>query len=112
MHLTFALYGVYGLMVMVPRKPDGSLVSISEGETWLFRMMYMNSVIRFGGTIRKVFVATESMVNVSLPHDVEIRQIRVSPRVACCLHGTLSLGQDCPVLISDLGTGGRSTRNE
>jgi hypothetical protein len=68
--------------------------------------MYMTSVIKFGGTIRKVLLAPEPMVNVSLPQKVEIRQVRVSPRVACCISGTLSVGQDHPVKIMDIGTGG------
>ena len=97
---------MYGLVVTAPTRPDRSLVPASEGQVWTFRMMYLTAVVKFQATVRKVQFEPIPMLYCSTPKQVEMRQIRASPRVAVCLRGTLDLGHPIPMLIADVGTHG------
>lgn len=96
----------HGLVVTAPTKPDRSLVPASEGQVWTFRMMYLTAVIKFQATVRKMQFEPIPMLYLSTPKQVEMRQIRTSPRVSVCFRGTLDLGHPMPMLVTDLSTHG------
>jgi hypothetical protein len=97
---------VHGLIVTAPCKPDRSLLPIAEGQSWVFRLLYLTAVCKFTATIRKVHFDPVPMLNVSPPRQVEMRLIRTSPRVASCVRGTINVGKEVPVMITDIGIGG------
>lgn len=96
----------HGIIVTAPTKPDRSLVPIAEGQTWVFRMMYMTAAVKFTGTIRKTQFDPVPLLTVSLPKRVEMRQVRASPRVATCFRGSIEVGKHLPVVIADISVGG------
>jgi PilZ domain len=96
----------YGLMFTAPRRSDNELLSVLEGDTWVFHMMHTTAAIKFVGTIRKTLFKPAPLLYV-VPSRVEMRQIRGSPRVATSLRGTIDLGNGpIQLLISDLSVGG------
>lgn len=96
----------HGLIITAPAKPDRSMVAINEGQTWVFRMMYLTAAVKFHGTVRKVQFEPTPLINISLPKQVELRHVRASPRVATCMRATIDYGKEVPVLITDIGVGG------
>lgn len=97
---------VHGLIVTAPSKPDRSLLPISEGQTWVFRLLYLTAVCKFSGTIRKVQFEPTPLLHVSTPRQVEMRVIRTSARVGACVRGSIDVGKHLQVLITDIGVGG------
>jgi hypothetical protein len=97
---------VHGLIVTAPCKPDRSLLPITEGQTWVFRLLYLTAACKFSGTINKVQFDPTPILHVSPPRQVEMRTIRTSPRVATCVRGSIDVGKNIPALISDIGIGG------
>jgi hypothetical protein len=96
----------HGLIITAPAKPDRSIVPVTEGQTWIFRMMYLTAAVKFNGTVRKVQFEPTPLMNISLPKQVELRHVRASPRVATCMRATIDYGKEVPVLITDIGVGG------
>jgi hypothetical protein len=96
----------HGLVVTAPAKPDRSLVLVSEGQIWVFRLLYLTAVCKFSAVVRKVHFEPMPLLHVSLPKQSEMRHIRSSPRVSVCLRGSIHVGKDIPVLITDVSTGG------
>ncbi len=96
----------HGLIITAPAKPDRSIVPVSEGQTWIFRMMYLTAAVKFNGTIRKIQFEPIPVMNISLPKQVELRHVRTSPRVNTCMRGSIDCGKDISILITDLGIGG------
>jgi len=97
---------LHGLIITAPTKPDRSIVPVNEGQTWVFRMMYLTAAVKFHGTIRKVQFEPTPLINISLPKQVELRHVRASPRVAACIRAVIDYGKEIPVLITDIGVGG------
>jgi hypothetical protein len=97
---------LHDLIITAPSKPDRSIVPVNEGQTWVFRMMYLTAAVKFNGVIRKVQFEPTPLMNVSLPKQVELRHVRASPRVATCIPATVDYGKELPVLIIDIGIGG------
>ena len=96
----------YGFIVTAPHTATRSLVSVAEGQTWLFRMIYMTAAIKFQATIHKVHFQPFPLLHLSPPHRLEMRNVRASPRVAACLNATLIGNPDVPALITDISVGG------
>ncbi len=96
----------HGLVITAPARADRSLMAISEGETWVFRLLYMTAVCKFSSTVRKVYFDPVPALSVALPRQVELRHVRTSPRVSSCLRGTVNVGKEISVLVSDIGVGG------
>lgn len=97
---------LHGLIITAPTNPDRSIVPVNEGQTWIFRMMYLTAAVKFHSTIRKVQFEPTPLVNISLPKQVELRHVRASPRVAACIRAVIDYGREMPVLITDIGVGG------
>lgn len=96
----------YGFIVTAPYTAARSLISVAEGQTWLFRMIYMTAVIKFQATIHKMHFQPFPLLHLSPPHRLEMRNVRASPRVAACLNATLVGDSDVPALITDISVGG------
>lgn len=96
----------HGLIVTAPTTPDRSLVPVAEGQVWTFRMMYLTAVVKFQATVCKMQFEPVPMLYVSTPKQVEMRNIRASPRIAVCFRGSIELGHDIPMLITDISTHG------
>lgn len=96
----------HGIIVTAPTKPDRSLVPIAEGQTWVFRMLYLTAAVKFTGTIRKTQFDPVPLLTVSLPKRVEMRHVRASPRAITCLRGSIEVGKHIPVVIADISAGG------
>lgn len=96
----------HGLIVTAPTKPDRSIVAVNEGQSWVFRMMYLTAAVKFNGTVRKVQFEPVPLLNISAPKQVELRHVRASPRVSTCMKATIEHGKEIPVLITDIGVGG------
>ncbi len=96
----------YGFILTAPYTATRSLVTVTEGQTWSFRMIYMTAAIKFQATVHKVQFQPFPLVHVSPPHRLEMRDVRASPRVTTCLKATLKGNPDVPALIVDLSTGG------
>jgi hypothetical protein len=96
----------YGFIVTAPHTATRSLVSVAEGQTWLFRMIYMTAAIKFQATIHKVHFQPFPLLHLSPPHRLEMRNVRASPRVAACVNATLVGNPDVPALITDISVGG------
>jgi hypothetical protein len=96
----------HGLIVTAPTKPDRSIVPVNEGQSWVFRMMYLTAAVKFNGTIRKVQFEPVPLLNIGMPKQVELRHVRASPRVSTCMRATIEHGKEVPVLITDIGVGG------
>jgi hypothetical protein len=96
----------HGLIVTAPTKPDRSLVPSAEGQMWTFRLMYLTAVVKFQATVRKVQFEPVPMLYVSAPKQVEMRNIRISPRVATCFRGSVDVGHPIPMLITDVSING------
>lgn len=96
----------HGLIVTVPTKNDRSIVPVNEGQTWIFRMLYLTAAVKFSGTVRKVQFEPVPLLNIGMPKQVELRHVRASPRVSTCMRATIEHGKEIPVLITDIGVGG------
>ena len=96
----------HGLIITAPTRSDRSIVPVNEGQTWVFRMMYLTAAVKFSGTVRKVQFEPTPLMNISLPKQVELRHVRASPRVATCMRATIDYGKEVPVMITDIGVGG------
>jgi hypothetical protein len=96
----------HGLIVTAPTKPDRSLVPSTEGQVWTFRLMYLTAVVKFQATVRKVQFEPVPMMYLSAPKQVEMRNIRTSPRVATCFRGSVDVGHPIPMLITDVSING------
>lgn len=96
----------HGLIVSAPATNDRSFVAVTEGQTWIFRTMYLTAAVKFLGTIRKVNFEPVPSLNVSLPKQIELRHVRSSPRVSTCVRGSIEIGKEIPVLVIDISTGG------
>jgi hypothetical protein len=96
----------YGLIITAPMNSDRSFVPVTENQTWIFRMMYLTAAVKFSATVRKVQFEPIPLITLSTPSHVEMRHIRSSPRVACCVRAKLETGSEIPALISDISVGG------
>lgn len=96
----------HGLIISAPATSERSFVAVTEGQTWVFRTLYLTAAVKFFGTIRKVQFEPVPSINVSLPNQLELRHVRSGPRVAACLHGHIEVGKEIPILVTDVSAGG------
>lgn len=95
-----------GLIVTAPATGNGSMVAVSEGQTWIFRTLYLTAAVKFHSSIRKVQFEPTPCLHVATPSQVELRHVRSSPRASTCVHGTFHVGKDIPVLIIEVSSSG------
>jgi len=103
-----AIVGASGeriLIVVAPKRPDGTLVDIQPGQRWVFRTIHHTTALRFDGVIKSVISDAEPHVYVELSGAIERRVIRKAARVAVAMRATL-LPNLAHALIVDLSVGG------
>jgi len=96
-----------GLIVSAPES-GRSFVTVTEGQTWIFRTMYLTAAVKFTAIVRKVQFEPLPALNISTPKQIELRHVRSSPRVAACVRGVLSIdsGKELPMLVTDISATG------
>jgi len=102
------LMGVHGQSVIVtaPVHPDGSLVPVLNGQTWLCRTFQMTSAFRFSAMASKVAFEPFPHLYLKLKKEVEHRRVRGAPRARVAVRAELHAPDATPCLISDLSTSG------
>lgn len=95
-----------GLILTAPSQADHSLVKIAEGEAWVFRMLYMTAAFRFVGSIEKVQLEPFPHIHVSVPRQLEMRQVRRNPRAPMNHPAVLETDREIEALIVDMSVGG------
>ena len=105
---TVQLLGAHAQTVMVtaPVKPDGSLVPVQLGQTWLCRTFQMMSAFRFSTVAVKVAFDPFPHLCLKLQKDVEQRRVRNAPRAKVSVGGELHASDAMPCLVADLSATG------
>lgn len=96
---------IQGMMVSIPKTAQGALLEVKENETWIFRTLYLTAAVKFCGTIRKVQLAPTPIMYIT-PSNVEMREVRSSPRIAVNISTVVGTVPLRPAIISDLSVGG------
>jgi hypothetical protein len=102
------LMGVHSrsIIVTAPVRPDGSLVPILPGQTWLCRTFQMTSAFRFAAVAMKAAFEPFPHAYLKLTKDVEHRRVRGAPRATVLLKAQLLAPDSMPCLLTDLSTSG------
>jgi len=96
------------LIVTAPARPDGSLVAVTPGQTWLCRTFQVTSAFRFRATVLKVAFEPFPHLHLEAPKRVETRKVRGRPRASVFVSANLDTPDTVPCVIVDLSvTGGR-----
>jgi hypothetical protein len=105
---TVQLLGAHAQTVMVtaPINPDGSLVPVQLGQSWVCRTFQMISAFRFGAVAVKVAFDPFPHLCLKLNKDVEQRRVRNAPRAKVSLSGELHAQDAMPCLVADLSATG------
>jgi hypothetical protein len=105
---TVQLLGAHAQTVMVtaPVNPDGSLVPVQPGQTWVCRTFQMISAFRFSTVVVKVAFDPFPHLCLKLQKDVEQRRVRNAPRARVSLSGELHASDAMPCLVADLSASG------
>ena len=94
------------IILTAPRRPNGSLVSVTVGQAWLCRAFQMTSAFRFRSTVLKVVFEPFPHVHIEAPQHVERRTVRGKPRAAVFVDVTLEAPLAAPAVIVDLSVSG------
>jgi hypothetical protein len=105
---TVQLIGAHSQTVVVaaPVNPDGSLVPVQLGQTWVCRTFQMVSAFRFTAVAVKVAFDPFPHLCLKLQKDVEQRRVRNAPRVKVSMSGELHAPDAMPCLVADLSATG------
>jgi hypothetical protein len=106
--LPVQLMGVHSrsIIVTAPVRPDGSLVPILPGQTWLCRTFQMTSAFRFSAVAVKAAFEPYPHAYLKLTRDVEHRRVRGAPRAKVLLKAELLAPESMPCFLMDLSTSG------
>ena len=106
--LPVQLMGVHSrsIIVTAPVRPDGSLVPILAGQTWLCRTFQMTSAFRFTAEAVKAAFEPFPHAYLKLTKDVEHRRVRGAPRAKVLLKAELLAPDSMPCLLTDLSISG------
>jgi hypothetical protein len=106
--LAVQLMGVHSrsIIVTAPVRPDGSLVPILAGQTWVCRTFQMTSAFRFTAVAVKAAFEPFPHAYLKLTNDVEHRRVRGAPRAKVFLKAELLAPDAMPCFITDLSTSG------
>lgn len=105
---TVQLLGAYSgtVVVAAPVNPDGSLVPVQLGQSWICRTFQMISAFRFVGVVVKVAFDPFPHVCLKLQKEIEQRRVRTSPRARTSLTGELHVPDAMPCYVADLSATG------
>lgn len=95
-----------GLIITAPHREDRSFVTVTEGQTWLFRTFYATAAFRFSAVVCKVIFEPLPYLHIQLPQLIDMRLVRKMPRAQACLNITVSGKQKFHGLIVDMSVSG------
>jgi hypothetical protein len=94
------------IIVTAPVRPDGSLVPMLPGQSWLCRTFQMTSAFRFTAVAVKAAFEPYPHAYLKLTKDVEHRRVRGTPRAKVLLKAELLAPDAMPCFLTDLSTSG------
>jgi len=94
------------IILTAPRRPNGSLVSVSVGQSWMCRAFQMTSAFRFRSTVLKVVFEPYPHVHIEAPKHVERRTVRGRPRAAVFVPARLEAPHAAASVFVDLSVSG------
>jgi hypothetical protein len=94
------------LILTAPTRPDGTWVTVIEGQPWVFRTLYHTTALRFQAQILKAVFEPFPHLHVVVPPTIERRSVRKTARVVVAVPATLATPDPAPALIVDMSTGG------
>jgi len=94
------------IILTAPRRSNGSLVSVTVGQSWLCRAFQMTSAFRFRSAVLKVVFEPFPHVHIEAPKHVERRTVRGKPRAAVFVEVALEAPLAAPAVIVDLSVSG------
>jgi hypothetical protein len=94
------------IILTAPRRANGSLVSVTVGQSWLCRAFQMTSAFRFRSAVLKVVFEPFPHVYIEAPKHVERRTVRGKPRAAVFVDVALQAPLAAPAVIVDLSVSG------
>jgi hypothetical protein len=94
------------VIVTAPVNPDGSLVPVQLGQTWLCRTFQVISAFRFSAMAVKVAFDPFPHVCLKLQKDAEQRRVRKAARARTSLNGELHAPDPMPCYVADLSATG------
>ncbi len=94
------------VIVTAPVNPDGSLVPVQLGQTWLCRTFQVIAAFRFSAMAVKVAFDPFPHVCLKLQKDAEQRRVRKAPRARTSLNGELHAPDGMPCYVADLSATG------
>lgn len=95
-----------GLILTAPTREDRTFVSVTEGQTWLFRTFYATAAFRFNAVIQKVLFDPFPYLHIQLPQMIDMRLVRKMPRAQVCVNATVSGDQEMQAVIVDMSVSG------
>ena len=103
-----SLVGVHDqvMLLTAPVKPDGSLVPVTPGQTWLCRTFQVTSAFRFRAPVLKVAFEPFPHLHLESPKQVDSRKVRGHPRASVYVPCRLASLADARGAIVDLSVSG------
>jgi hypothetical protein len=95
-----------GLILTAPTREDRTFVSVTEGQTWLFRTFYATAAFRFNAVVQKVLFDPFPYLHIQLPQTIDMRLVRKTPRAQVCVNATVSGARDMQAVIVDMSVNG------
>ena len=94
------------MILTAPVRPDGSLVAVTPGQTWLCRTFQVTSAFRFRSTVLKAAFEPFPHLHLEIPRHVERRKVRGGPRANVFVQGRIEGPVNAPCVVVDVGVGG------
>jgi hypothetical protein len=95
-----------GLILTAPTREDRTFVSVTEGQTWLFRTFYAMAAFRFNAVVQKVLFDPFPYLHIQLPQMIDMRLVRKTQRAQVCVNATVSGAQDMQAVVVDMSVSG------
>jgi len=95
------------LIITAPQREDRTFVTVTEGQSWVFRTFYATAVFRFNATIQKLVFDPFPYLHIQLPQAIDMRSVRKMPRAQVCLNATVGTAtEEAAALIVDMSVTG------
>jgi hypothetical protein len=94
------------VIVTAPVRRDGSVMSVTPGQTLLCRAFQVTSAFRFRATVLNVYSDPYPHLHLEIQKDIERRKVRGWSRANVFVHAELHNPDVVPCVIADLSAGG------
>jgi PilZ domain/Flagellar protein YcgR len=94
------------ILLTAPRLPNGSLLPVKVGHSWVCRAFQLTTAFRFRSNVLKVVFEPFPQVLIEAPQHVEQRTVRSRPRAAVFMPVTIEAPQAAGGIMVDLSVGG------